>query len=381
MAFQTPPGSQASPRGQAKDAALLSSHDADLLEPTEWRQGSQAFSSVWREDSGLCSGSGRKRRLSPREDGGFSGVSSSCGARGGFLTKQDEDLREPLVRCQGSQVSVRVASGSASWLSSQWERTRASRRVEEGHSRSFWGCGGKASFPSTSAGHLRELPMVPLIGEGCCGLGGASRDSAGLGAMEEVLISWGGKNLRLPLRFGLRPQGPCRVGTGESGLVLSEEGNPACLSSCSGGHRPLVELCVEPAGVSGRCTGMSVPLRSVPSPTGLPSKRVRHRVLLKSGPGNRGRSACGTTHVAHFKCPRETGLLLRCAGKAGNPFQTTQGNRLSCRDQEGRRGSDEAVPGPSVFHSRELGVSGKFWGRMKAVRSRFALQVGTGDFP
>ena len=38
-------------------------------------------------------------------------------------------------------------------------------------------------------------------------------------------------NLRLPLRFGLRPQGPCRVGTGESGLVLSEEGNPAGLSS------------------------------------------------------------------------------------------------------------------------------------------------------
>ena len=38
------------------------------------------------------------------------------------------------------------------------------------------------------------------------------------------------------------------------------------------------------------------------------------------------------------------GLILRCAGKAGNPFQTTQGNRLSCRDQEGRRGSEEAVP-------------------------------------
>ena len=34
----------------------------------------------------------------------------------------------------------------------------------------------------------------------------------------------------------------------------------------------------------------------------------------------------------------------RRAGKAGNPFQTTQGNRLSCRDQEGRRGSEEAVP-------------------------------------
>ena len=35
-----------------------------------------------------------------------------------------------------------------------------------------------------------------------------------------------------------------------------------------------------------------------------------------------------------------------------------QGNRLSCRDQEGRRGSEEAVPGPSVFPSEEPGVSG-----------------------
>ena len=29
-------------------------------------------------------------------------VSLTCGARGGFLTSHDEDLREPLVRCQGS---------------------------------------------------------------------------------------------------------------------------------------------------------------------------------------------------------------------------------------------------------------------------------------
>ena len=38
-----------------------------------------------------------------------------------------------------------------------------------------------------------------------------------------------------------------------------------------------------------------------------------------------------------------------------------QGNRLSCRDQEGRRGSEEAVPGPSVIPSREPCVSGDFW--------------------
>ena len=33
VAFQAPPGSQASSRGEAKDSALLSSRDAGLLEP------------------------------------------------------------------------------------------------------------------------------------------------------------------------------------------------------------------------------------------------------------------------------------------------------------------------------------------------------------
>ena len=96
-----------------------------------------------------------------------------------------------------------------------------------------------------------------------------------------------------------------------------------------------------------------------------------HRVHFKSGLGNRGHSACGTTHVAHLEFPRETGLLLRCAGKAGNPFQTRQGNRLSCRYQEGRRGSEEAVPGPSVFPSREPGVSGDFWGSQEGCQGPF----------
>ena len=85
--------------------------------------------------------------------------------------------------------------------------------------------------------------------------------------------------------------------------------------------------------------------------------------------------------MARLEFPRETGLILRCAGKAGNPFQTTQGNRLSCRDQEGRRGSEEAVPGPSVFPSREPSVSGNFCGRIKGVKYRFALKDGTWDFP
>ena len=104
------------------------------------------------------------------------------------------------------------------------------------------------------------------------------------------------------------------------------------------------------------------------------------RVLLKGGPGNRGRLACGTTHVARLEFPRETGLILRCAGKAGSPFQTTQGNRLSCRDPEGRRGSEEAVPRHSEFPSTEPGVSGDIWGRITRSKYRFALQIGTWDF-
>ena len=92
------------------------------------------------------------------------------------------------------------------------------------------------------------------------------------------------------------------------------------------------------------------------------------RVLLKSGPRNRGRSACGTTHVARLEFPREAGLILRCAGKAGNPFQTTQGNRLSCRDQEGRRGSDEAVPGHLVLPSKESGLLRNVWGSQECCQ-------------
>ena len=50
-----------------------------------------------------------------------------------------------------------------------------------------------------------------------------------------------------------------------------------------------------------------------------------------------------------LKYLRETGLILRCDRKVGNPFQTPpcpdQGSRPSCPDQEGRKGSEEGVPG------------------------------------
>ena len=44
VASHAPPGSQASPRGEAKDSALLPSRNADILVPPEWPQGSPASS-------------------------------------------------------------------------------------------------------------------------------------------------------------------------------------------------------------------------------------------------------------------------------------------------------------------------------------------------
>ena len=57
-----------------------------------------------------------------------------------------------------------------------------------------------------------------------------------------------------------------------------------------------------------------------------------------------------------------------------------QGNGPSCRDQEGSRGSDEVVPGTSVFFSRETALSGNFVCHIKAAKYHFELQDGMWDF-
>ena len=59
----------------------------------------------------------------------------------------------------------------------------------------------------------------------------------------------------------------------------------------------------------------------------------------------------------------------RPQGSPASSSVWTQGNRLSCREQEGRRGSEEAVPGPSVFPSGEPGVSGDYWVAWRAIPS------------
>ena len=91
--------------------------------------------------------------------------------------------------------------------------------------------------------------------------------------------------------------------------------------------------------------GVSGPLRVVTSSTGLHPKRCPCTGFLSRADHDIGvlwNVAITTGQRLEFLC--ETGLILRCDGKVGNPFQTKQGNRPSCRDQEGRRGSEEVMP-------------------------------------
>ena len=164
-----------------RESSLLFSLERGLSIALQTRQEKKALSSR---------GRGRLRGfLEPRRPWGFA-QEAKRGSQGASRAAPGKSGLH--ARSEGERV---IALES-------WEGTRASRRVEEGLSRSFSGCGGKPSFPSTSAGDLREPPRLPLRGEGYCGVGGASRDSAGFGAMEEGLTSRGGRNLKLPLRFG-----------------------------------------------------------------------------------------------------------------------------------------------------------------------------------
>ena len=54
-------------------------------------------------------------------------------------------------------------------------------------------------------------------------LGGASRYSTGFGAMEEGLMSSGGRKLRVPLHFLLGSQGASRAAPGKSCLLARGE--------------------------------------------------------------------------------------------------------------------------------------------------------------
>ena len=140
-------------------------------------------------------------------------------------------------------------------------------------------------------------------------------------------------------------------------------------------------MSVGPAGFSGQCTRVSVPLRVVPSSTGFPSKRCAGIGFFSRVDREIGvfRHVAPPTRL-RLELPHETGLILRCARKVGNPLQTEKGSRPSCRNQERRRGSDEVVLGSSVFLSSETDMSGNFLGFIKGVMYHFKTQDGMWDF-
>ena len=158
VAFQDPPGCQALSRGEAKDSAVLPSRDADIVEPPSGVSGVKPPLHFGERARDCSPGHAGKEVPSHRKDGGVSGVSSSCGALGGFLARHGEDLREPLVWRQGSQFSLRVARGSALWLSSNGRGLGpqdALKRDSRGPSRA---AAGKPHFPRLLPGTLGNFP-------------------------------------------------------------------------------------------------------------------------------------------------------------------------------------------------------------------------------
>ena len=131
---------------------------------------------------------------------------------------------------------------------------------------------------------------------------------------------------------------------------------------------------------SGRCTGESLPLRVDFIHRVEFGEVSGHRVLTKRGPGNRGASQFGTPTRPRLECRREPGLILRCDRTVGNPFQTKQRSRPSCRDQEGRRGSEEVVRenlGVPLEGDRDVGA---LCGSHQGCQVPFDLQYLTWDF-
>ena len=105
-----------------------------------------------------------------------------------------------------------------------------------------------------------------------------------------------------------------------------------------------------------------------------------HRVLLRVS-----RDIGVFRHVTpptslRLEFPRETGLILRCTGNVGKPFQTRQGNRPSCREQEGRRCSDEVVWEPRCSRRVRLACLGIFGVASRVQSTVLDFEMERGSF-
>ena len=96
--------------------------------------------------------------------------------------------------------------------------------LEHRCARSFSGGGGKPSCPSPSPGDLRELPRVPLRGEGSCGGGGAARPRPAQSPGREAAMAWASLAQRFPASSVLAREGAgCGQGPGWAALGAPSE--------------------------------------------------------------------------------------------------------------------------------------------------------------
>ena len=146
-----------------------------------------------------------------------------------------------------------------------------------------------------------------------------------------------------------------------------QEWTSACLSSCSLGDRHLLSCMSNLRSFPDDARGCQCPFVLCLHPhylrIGVWASRSYQEQIAKSRSFGMWHHHRG--YVSNFLVRQPH---LRRAEKVGNPLQTKQGNRPSCRDQEGRRGSDEVVLGTSGFPSSETGMSGNFWSLMKGAK-------------
>ena len=155
--------------------------------------------------------------------------------------------------------------------------------------------------------------------------------------------------LLLPLELFRGSQAPCRAVCGTCGCFQKMHGGVSAPSCCAFPHRVAFKE------VSG------------------------HWVHFKSRPGNRGRSACGTTHVARLEFPRETSIILRCVGRLGTPSTQSRGidSPVAIRRGDGAqmkwcRDPRSSTPGNPAFQGT-LGVAS----REPSTVSHFRTEHGT----
>ena len=77
--------------------------------------------------------------------------------------------------------------------------------------------------------------------------------------------------------------------------------------------------------------------------------------------------------------PRET-ASSEVRGEGREPLADKAGELTLLSRSGGEKGSDEVVPGTSVFPSSATRMSGNFWGSIKGAKYHFALEASTWDY-